>query len=143
MKYFILLVTMLAILTVSGQATPENSNPEIKKAVRKFSKLVTAGDEEGLKGILHSKYRYMWHDGSKEPFILDASGYIAMIKKAEQFRQVRTITIESVKSYDGVNAIVQAISDTESETLRSLFSLIKVNGKWVIIQELTVSTFMG
>ena len=114
---------------------------EIKKVVTSYAGAGDRQDVEVIKALLHDQHRLVWNDGTKAPFILDKSGYVAKIETKEWGGDKRKVSIEAVENFDGVNATVKAILDGEKAQMRSIFSLVKVEGEWKIIEELVNATF--
>lgn len=138
MKTLLFLLGMSLFTVAVGQ-----TGSDIEKAVISYSR---AGDSQNaaiLKSLLHDNHRLVWHDGTKAPFVLDKAGYISKIESKEWGGDNRKVTIEAVESFDGVNATVKAILDGNKAQMRSMFSLIKVDGEWKIIEELVNATFKG
>ncbi|WP_436517589.1 nuclear transport factor 2 family protein [Ekhidna sp. To15] len=132
--FFLLGMSLFAV----AAAQTEN---EIKKTVTSYAKAGDKQDVSILKSLLHDQHRLVWHDGSKAPFILDKTGYISKIAAKEWGGDERKITIESVENFDGVKVTVKAVLDGKKSQMRSIFSLIKVEGEWKIIEELVNATF--
>lgn len=135
-------ILFLLGMSLFAVAAAQTEN-ELKKAITNYAK---AGDNQNvatLKSLLHDQHRLVWHDGKKAPFILDKTGYVSKIEAKEWGGDQRKVTIESVESFDGVNATVKAVLDGEKSQMRSIFSLIKVDGEWKIIEELVNATFKG
>ena len=139
MKTFLLII--MGTLVASMANGQPQADPEIAKAVKSYSELGDQQDVEGLKNILHDQHRLVWHDGTKEPFVANKEMYIAKIASKEWGGDQRDVSIESVESFDGVNATVKAVMDGKVAQMRSLFSLIKVDGQWRIVGELVNATF--
>ncbi|MEQ9403009.1 MAG: nuclear transport factor 2 family protein [Cyclobacteriaceae bacterium] len=140
MKTILFFIAVIAFAGVRAQYGTKK-DPEIEKTVRLYAQLGDIQDANALKKILHDQHRLVWHDGEKPPFIADKNSYIAKIESKEWGGDKRKVTIESVESFDGVNATVKAILDGEKSQMRSLFSLIKSNGSWQIVEELVNASF--
>ncbi|MEO9482200.1 MAG: nuclear transport factor 2 family protein [Ekhidna sp.] len=134
--FFLLGMSLFAVAAAQTQN-------EIKKAVTSYARAGDQQDVSALKSLLHDQHRLIWHDGTKAPFILDKMGYISKIEAKEWGGDARKITIEAVENFDGVNATVKAILDGKKSQMRSIFSLIKIDGEWKIIEELVNATFKG
>lgn len=132
--FFLLGMSLFAV----AAAQTEN---EVKKVVMSYAKAGDGQDVQVLNRVLHNQHRLVWNDGTKDPFILDKSGYLAKIKSKEWGGDKRKVTIEVVEDFDGVNATVKAILDGEKSQMRSIFSLVKVGSEWKIIEELVNATF--
>ncbi len=139
MKALLLIVCVLVVAVATGQS--KSSDPKIAEAVKNYSKFGDTHDVSGLNQILHDQHRLVWNDGTKAPFIADKSSYIAKIESKEWGGDKRTVSIESVESFDGVNASVKAVLDGEKAQMRSIFSLVKADGEWRIIEELVNASF--
>lgn len=130
----------MVALAASGQ--PKDSEKKmIIAAVKSFSAHGDANNTDGLCTILHDNHRLVWNDGTKDPFVADRSFYLNKIETKEWGGDTRTVKIESVKLYGGINASVSAILDGEQAQMKSIFSLVKVNDEWKIIEELVSATF--
>lgn len=114
---------------------------EIKKTVINYASAGDKQDVSALQMLLHDQHRLVWHDGTKAPFILDKSGYIAKMESKEWGGDQRKVSIEAVEQFDGINATVKAVLDGKAAQMRSIFSLIKVDGEWKIVEELVNATF--
>ncbi len=114
---------------------------EVKKVVMNYAKAGDDQDVPQLKNLLHDQHRLVWHDGTKPPFVLDKSGYISKIESKEWGGDIRKVKVEAIENFDGVNATVKVILDGKKAQMRSIFSLIKVEGEWKIIEELVNATF--
>ncbi|MEP1035199.1 nuclear transport factor 2 family protein [Ekhidna sp.] len=134
--FFFLGMSLFAV----AAAQTEN---ELKKVVSSYARAGDKQDVAVLKSLLHDQHRLVWHDGTKAPFILDKTAYISKIETKEWGGDERKITIEAVENFDGVNATVKVVFDGKKSQMRSIFSLIKVEGEWKIIEELVNATFKG
>lgn len=139
MKISLLLLSLISVVSAFGQTEKEKQS--IADAVKSYASLGDQQDHSGLQSLLHDQHRLVWHDGTKAPFIAGKSDYIEKIKSKEWGGDPRKVTIKSVESFDGVNASVKAVLDGQNSEMRSLFSLIKVDGDWKIIGELVNATF--
>lgn len=139
MKMLILFLSMFSFLSVLGQTKEDETS--VKKVVKSFIK---SGDDHNvgtLKSVLHNSYRLVWYGGKDAPFIADKSAFISKIAKKEWGGDERDVTVEHVEVFDGINATAKVISDGMKTQMRSMFSLIKVDGEWKIIGELVNATF--
>ncbi len=127
-------------MSLFAVAAAQNEN-EIKEAVINYASAGDKQDVTALQTLLHDQHRLVWHDGTKAPFILDKSGYIAKMESKEWGGDQRKVSIEAVQEFDGVNATVMAVLDGKAAQMRSIFSLIKVEGEWKIVEELVNATF--
>ena len=138
MKSILFLIGMSLIAVAAAQ-----TKNEITKVVTSYSKAGDNQDVNVLKTVLHEQHRLVWHDGAKAPFLLDKKGYISKIESKEWGGDQRKVKIEFIESFDGVNATVKVTLDGQKSQMRSIFSLIKVEGQWKIIEELVNATFKG
>jgi len=134
-----ILVTLLVFGTTMAQSGTDEE--AIKKAVKAFAKAGDSQDVEDLKGITHDQYRLVWYGGKDAPFVANKTMFLAQFEKKEWGGDSRKVSIHNVEVFDGVNATAKAISDGEKAQMRSLFSLIKVEGEWKIIGELVNASF--
>ena len=141
MKKLMLLASVLAFGTSFGQAKTEEK--AITAAVKQFAKAGDAQDVAALRAITHSSYRLVWNSGKDAPFIADKSAFLVQFEKKEWGGDQRTVTVERIELFDGINATAKVVSDGKQAQMRSLFTLVKVEGEWKIIGELVNATFKG
>jgi len=137
----VLLAFVLVIETAFSQSkTEENA---IANAVKTFAEAGDAQDVEALKAITHNSYRLVWNSGKDAPFIADKDAFLGQFEKKEWGGDQREVTVESIQLFDGINAVAKVVSDGKQAQMRSLFSLVKIEGQWKIIGELVNATFKG
>ena len=141
MKNVVLLASMLVLGSAFGQDKAEQK--AIANAVESFAKAGDAQDVEALRTITHNNYRLVWNSGKDAPFIAQKDAFLTKFEKKEWGGDNRSVTVESIQLIDGINAVAKVISDGKKAQMRSLFSLVKVDGEWKIIGELVNATFKG
>ena len=141
MKNFMLLASFLLLGITFGQSKSEEKN--IADAVRIFTSAGDQQDVSRLKNILHESYRLVWNSGKDAPFIAGKAVFLGKFEQREWGGDQRDVTIESIQVFDDINAVAKVISDGKKAQMRSLFSLVKVDGEWKIIGELVNATFKG
>jgi hypothetical protein len=140
MKTLLIAIGTLMFAVACGQ-TKSVSNPEIVKVLKEYA---SSGDQQNvqrLSSVLHDQYRLVWYGGKDDPFIVDKSGFLTQFEKKEWGGDKRTVTVESIEVFDGINATAKVVMDGNAAEMRSLFSLIKVGDDWKIIGELVNATF--
>ena len=141
MKSLVLLAGMLVFGSAFAQSNPEEKS--ISNAVKSFAEAGDQQDVEALRRVTHDNYRLVWNSGKDDPFIADKAMFLGQFEKKEWGGDQRKVTVESVQVFDGFNAVAKVISDGKKAQMRSLFTLIKVEGEWKIIGELVNATFKG
>ena len=141
MKSILVLCTCLVAFAAVGQQNKAAHEDAIKKAINAYAASGDAQDLAGLTNVLHDAYRLIWYDGAKAPFILDKSGFVAQFEKKEWGGDSRKMQFDQILVFDEINATAKVIMDGKAAEMRSLFSLIKVEGEWFIISELVNATF--
>ena len=137
----VLLACILMMGTAFGQSKSEEK--AIATAVKAFAKAGDAQDVEALRSITHNSYRLVWNSGKDAPFIADKDAFLGQFEKKEWGGDTRSVIVESIQLFDGTNAVAKVVSDGNQAQMRSLFSLVKVEGEWKIIGELVNATFKG
>lgn len=145
-----LLISTIVISTVpsygcndSKVSTENNStmnNNEEKNIEATVKAYILGGDEqsvEQLEQVLHNNYRVIIND-TKEQAIkeLDKSTYLDFIAKKIFGGTPRAVTIESIEVANHLNATVKLTLKSDKAIFHSLFSLVKADGKWWIVQDL-------
>lgn len=141
MKTILILIGTMIAASTFGQTSGKEEKMTIEKAVKLYAKSGDNQDVSGLKNVLHPQYRLVWWGGEGDPFISDKAGFIAKFEAKEYGGDSRSVSIQSVEVFDGINASVKAVMDGKVAEMRSLFSLIKVNNEWKIVGELVNATF--
>ncbi len=141
MKNLMLLASFLLLGTTFGQSKTEEK--AITKAVKTFTGAGDKQDVPGLTQIIHEHYRLVWNSGNDAPFIADKSAFLSKFEQKEWGGDQRQVTVENIEVFDGLNAVAKVVSDGKKAQMRSLFSLVKVEGEWKIIGELVNATFKG
>lgn len=141
MKNLMLLASVLVLGTSFGQSKTEEK--AITSAVKAFAKAGDSQDVEALRSITHNSYRLVWNSGKDAPFVADKAAFLAQFEKKEWGGDQRKVTVHTIELFDGINAVAKVVSDGEKAQMRSLFSLVKVEGEWKIIGELVNASFKG
>ena len=140
MKVLVFLFGALTALVASAQQKGDDKKV-VTEIVKAFTSYGDQNDVNGLQTVLHDNHRLVWNDGTKDPFVADKSFYLGKIESKEWGGDKRDVKIESVKLYSGINATVTAILDGEKAEMKSIFSLVKIQDDWKIIEELVSASF--
>jgi len=143
-----LLATVLLIGVSSTYANIEKNKLMLKSSSLNDNKLIEqtvktyieGGDKQSvslLEGVMHDNYRVVIND-IKENAIkeLDKSTYLDFIGKKVFGGDSRTVEIESIQVSKDLNAVVKLKMTSSKAVFYSQFSLVKVEGKWWILQDL-------
>ena len=137
MKTLILLATMFMFSAVHAQSNEE----AVERAVKSYAKAGDQQDVNTLKSLTHDSYRLVWYGGKDAPFIADKVAFLGQFEAKKWGGDDRKVSVESVQIFDGHNATAKVVSDGLKAQMRSLFTLVKVDGDWQIIGELVNATF--
>jgi|GEM_PF-3267475 len=143
------LITLMAIITlgIASNNLHNNESVEIKTDKTDKAKIksvvntyVLGGDQQSvsqLESVMHDNYRVIIND-LNEGIIkeLDKSTYLGFIEKKAFGGEERKIEIESISISNEVNSIVVLKMTSNKAIFHSQFSLVKVDSKWWIIQDL-------
>lgn len=135
----VLLGTMM--FGIASSQSKSGLNADITETIKTYA---SSGDQQSVSGVssvLHDQYRLVWYGGKDAPFFTDKSGFLSKIEKKEWGGDQRKVKVESVESFDGINATAKVILDGNKAQMRSLYTLIKVGEDWKIIGELVNATF--
>ncbi|MEL7534096.1 MAG: nuclear transport factor 2 family protein [Bacteroidota bacterium] len=114
-----------------------------EKAIRKvLETFVKGGDKQDvamLEGVLHESYRVVWNDqASGAVKVLDRTTYLSFIEQKKFGGDSRTLKIESISLQNEANASVKVFLDGNAADFRGLISLVKAEGRWQLVQDLTL-----
>ncbi|MEM6828942.1 MAG: nuclear transport factor 2 family protein [Bacteroidota bacterium] len=139
MKTIFILIGMLSFATAFSQSKSKKTG--VENAIKMYAQLGDKQDAPGFTHLLHQNYRLVWYGGKDAPFIADKANFISQFEKKEWGGDERSVQIESIEIVDEINAVAKAILDGQKAQMRSLFTLIKVEGEWKVIGELVNATF--
>ncbi len=115
----------------------EKETKQIEETVKTY---ILGGDQQDvnlLETVMHNNYRVIIND-AKENTIkeLSKSSYLDFIAKKVFGGNPREIEIEAIEISKELNAVVKLKLTSSKAKFYSQFSLVKVNGKWWILQDL-------
>lgn len=133
-------IALSLILLVTGIKQSHASNSEIKTAKEALIKYLKAGDNsnvEILNQLMHSEYRVIFKNTQKDEVNkISRDSYLDFIEKKIFGGKKRTIDKIEGSIQGNTIASFEVVTNSESGTMHSYFSLIKVNEKWLILQDL-------
>ncbi|MEL6654640.1 MAG: nuclear transport factor 2 family protein [Bacteroidota bacterium] len=129
-------------LGLSLMSFMQSENKE-EKAIRKvLQTFVQGGDQQDvsmLEGVLHDAYRVVWNDpASGKVQVLDRATYLSFIEQKKFGGDTRKLKIESISMQDASNASAKVYIDGEAADFMGLISLVKADGQWQLVQDLTL-----
>ena len=136
---FLVPISVLSLLAF----TPSEIN-SIRGVVEVYAK---AGDEQDVKAIekvMHDGFRVVWNDPGKNTVsLISKADYVQLLGAKKIGGDKRKVIIESIDISEGINASVRLTLDGEKGDFWNLLSLVKVNGEWLIAQDLVTAKFGG
>lgn len=134
-----LLSLAMGISLMSFTQTETKTEKAIRKVLETFVKGGDKQDVAMLEGVLHDSYRVVWNDqASGAVKVLDRTTYLSFIEQKKFGGDTRTLEIESIAVQNEANASVKVFLDGKAADFRGLISLIKIDGKWQLVQDLTL-----
>lgn len=119
------------------------SETSTEKAIRKvIETFVKGGDQQDvsmLEGVLHESYRVVWNDpANAKVSVLDRATYLSFVEQKKFGGDTRQLKIESISLQNEANASVKLFLDGKAADFKGLVSLVKADGKWQLVQDLTL-----
>ncbi len=134
-----ILVTILTVFSlVACKSNAQNTDSNVVKSA--LASYIDAGDTNDVKKLepcLHTDFRVALYDGSKDATsILDRSTYITFIQTKKFGGYKRTANYEDIE-FIGENMATVKVTLTSpgKPTLKNFYSLVKINNKWLVIQD--------
>lgn len=120
--------------------TKELNQSELEKAKQALLAYLQAGDNSNvsaLKNYMHDTYRVIYNETDKnEVKQIDKTTYLNLIEKKVFGGKPRNVEILESDQMDSTSASFKVKTSSESGSFYSYFSLIKTNGKWLVVQDL-------
>jgi hypothetical protein len=116
---------------------PAQQHTDIKESVQQFVEYGDDQDAKGLGSVMHEKFRLVWNDtDNSQVHVMDKSTVLGFIERKEWGGSPRTIKVESVQSYDDRTAVAKVQLKGKAGTFNVFFSLLKVDGSWLVTEQL-------
>jgi Putative lumazine-binding len=147
--YFIAITVLIAANTFAQNraanqifiTTTTDTNMDDKKEIKKtLLKYVKAGDENNVKNlekVTHENFRIVLNDTKKmEIAVVDRSTYMDLIEKKVFGGTPRKVDIQILDVFGNTNATVKTKLTSEKAIFYNYYSLLKIDGKWWVVQDL-------
>lgn len=139
MKNLLLLVPVSLFALIAF--TPSEVNA-IREVVEIYANAGDIQDASKMGKVLHDGFRVVWNDPAKKTVsLISKTDYMQLLEAKKIGGDKRKVIIESIDISEGVNASVRVTLDGEKGDFWNLLSLVKVDGKWLIAQDLVSAKF--
>ncbi len=139
MKNLLLLVPVSLFSLIAF--TPSEVNA-IREVVEIYANAGDIQDASKMGKVLHDGFRVVWNDPAKKTVsLISKTDYMQLLEAKKIGGDKRKVIIESIDISEGVNASVRVTLDGEKGDFWNLLSLVKVDGKWLIAQDLVSAKF--
>ncbi len=139
MKNLLLLVPFSLFALIAF--TPSEVNA-IREVVEIYANAGDIQDASKMGKVLHDGFRVVWNDPAKKTVsLISKTDYMQLLEAKKIGGDKRKVIIESIDISEGVNASVRVTLDGEKGDFWNLLSLVKVDGKWLIAQDLVSAKF--
>ena len=117
--------------------TNMDDKKDIEKTLMKYLKAGDENDVKALEKLTHDDFRVVLND-TKETVvkIIDRPTYLDLIGKKVFGGTPRKVEIQMLDVFGNTNATVKTKLISEKVTFYNYYSLLKINGKWWVIQDL-------
>ncbi|MEO9513619.1 MAG: nuclear transport factor 2 family protein [Flavobacteriaceae bacterium] len=139
------ILTLLTIVALSSfQSKAQNGNVDALKSV--LTSYLHAGDINDvakLQPYLHDDFRVVLYDTKKGiTSILDKKTYVSFIKTKKFGGYKRSVGYEDIQFIgDNMASIKMTLTSPGKPTLKNFYSLVKINGKWLVFQDFVTLIF--
>ncbi len=139
MKNLLLLVPVSLFALIAF--TPSEVNA-IREGDEIYANAGDIQDASKMGKVLHDGFRVVWNDPAKKTVsLISKTDYMQLLEAKKIGGDKRKVIIESIDISEGVNASVRVTLDGEKGDFWNLLSLVKVDGKWLIAQDLVSAKF--
>lgn len=137
MKYSILILAFLALVSCNSQAQNKSMENQVKTALKEYLEAGDKNDAKALEEHLHNDFRVVLYDGTKDAVsILDKKTYLSFIETKKFGGYPRTADYHTILSTGNHMVTAQVtLTSPGKPTLKNFYSLAKVGGKWKVIQD--------
>ena len=136
---------VLAILSfitlLSCQSNAQNSDASgVKTALEAYLHAGDINDVEKLKPYLHADFRVVLYDDKKDATsTLSKDTYVSFIDTKKFGGYQRSVAYEDIQMIGAHMASVKVtLTSPGKPTLKNFYSLVKVKGKWTVIQDYVI-----
>lgn len=134
---FLVPVSLFALIAF----TPSEVN-SIREVVEIYAKAGDLQDASKMGKVLHEGFRVVWNDpAQKTVSLISKTDYLQLLETKKIGGDKRKVIIESIDISEGINASVRVTLDGEKGDFWNLLSLVKVDGKWLVAQDLVSAKF--
>ncbi len=139
MKKLPLLIPMSLFALIAFTPSEVNS---IREVVAVYAKAGDLQDASKMEKVLHEGFRVVWNDPAKKTVsLISKADYMQLLEAKKIGGDKRKVIIESIDISEGVNASARVTLDGEKGVFWNLLSLVKVDGKWLVAQDLMSAKF--
>ena len=117
--------------------TTMGDKKDIEKTMMKYIKTGDKNDVTTLEKVTHQDFRVVLND-TKEKLIkvVDRATYLDLIEKKVFGGTPRDVDIQLIDVFGNTNATVKTKLTSEKAIFYNYYSLLKVDGKWWVVQDL-------
>ncbi len=137
MKKLILILTITTFTSTHLVAQSNDETKTIKAALLSYIESGDKNDAQALEKLLHTEFRVSLYDSKKEAVsILNRKTYVSFIETKKFGGYPRTPKFHDIL-FIGKNMCTAKVTLTSpgKPTLKNFYSLVKLNGKWLVIQD--------
>lgn len=139
MKKLSLLIPISLFVLIAFTPSEVNS---IREVVEIYAKAGDLQDASKMEKVLHEGFRVVWNDpAQKAVSLISKTDYMQLLEAKKIGGDKRKVIIESIDISEGVNASVRVTLDGEKGDFWNLLSLVKVDDKWLVAQDLVSAKF--
>ncbi len=141
MRKLIYLLPILFLLCCNASA---QKNDEVEKEIKKvLEKYVDTGDENNADQLLQClspDFRVVLFDKDKQATsVLNKDTYVSFIRDKKIGGYPRTEEYHNIAVINDMMATVQVtLTSPGKPTLKNFYSMVKVNGKWLVVQDYVI-----
>lgn len=135
-------LTIFILLSCQSKAQTDDVN-KVKSTLKSYIHAGDINNIEKLKPYLHNDFRVMLYDSKKDATsILDKNTYVSFIETKKFGGYKRNAVYEDIQ-FIGKNmaTIKMTLTSPGKPTLKNFYSLVKINGKWLVFQDFVTLIF--
>lgn len=130
-------IALICMLVVAGNPTLKEDVEAIEKVITTYAEAGDTQDTQLLRTVIGEEFRVTMND-TKEGVVkvIDRASFINFLDQKVFGGDKREVVIENLDVYNSTTATVKVALKGEKATMYNYLSLVKVNGKWIVVQDL-------
>jgi hypothetical protein len=135
-------LTVITLFSCKSNAQ-DNNTIDVKLTLESYLNAGDINDVEKLKPYLHDDFRVVLYDTKNDATsILDKTTYISFIQTKKFGGYERSATYEDIQFIgDYMASIKMTLTSPGKPTLKNFYTLVKVKGKWLVVQDYVTLIF--